>query len=189
MVSFEKNGVAIVDDFLTIKQAEMVFDLINSDIKWRKMGSNNDKFNYCFSQNEDNEIIKNVLSVSDFIVEIEKITGFEEFNIPAIFFSKYEFGDYLSPHNDNTDDREYGFIYNVTKGAEFENGGVLHYKNDKDEYDPILPKFNRLVMFKVEDSGMHYVSKIEKENYKRLALTGWINTKTFDKRKKKKTLI
>jgi hypothetical protein len=44
-------------------------------------------------------------------------------------------------------------------------------------------------MFKVEDSGMHYVSKIEKENYKRLALTGWINTKTFDKRKKKKTLI
>ena len=189
MISFEKNGVAVVDDFLTPNQAEMVFDLLNSDIKWKKMSYNNNGLDYCFHQNEDNEVIKNVLSVSDFISEIEKITGFEEFSMPVIFFSKYELGDYLSPHNDNTDDREYGFIYNVTKDVEFEKGGVLHYINNKKEYNPILPKFNRLVMFKVEDSGTHYVSKVESENYKRLALTGWINTKKFDKRKKKKTLI
>lgn len=189
MISFEKNGIAVVDDFLTPERAEMVFGLINSDIKWKKMFSHGKGIDYCFSQNEDYEVIKNVLSVSDFISEIEKITGFEEFSVPFVFFSKYELGDYLSPHNDNTEDREYGFIYNVTKNAEFEDGGVLHYINDKGEYDPILPKFNRLVMFKVEDSGMHYVTKIEKESYKRIALTGWINTKKFDKRKKKKTLI
>jgi len=189
MVSFGENGVGIVDDFLTLKQAEMVYDLLNSDIKWKKMESSSNGLDYRFSQNEDNEIIRNVFSVSDFITEIEKITGFEEFNIPFIFFSKYELGDYLSPHNDNTEDREYGFIYNVTKDVKVENGGVLHYINDKGEYDAILPKFNRLVIFKVEDSGTHYVSKVEKENYKRIAVTGWFNTKRFDKRKKKKTLI
>lgn len=189
MISFEKSNISVVDDFLTPERAEMVFNLINSDIKWKKMLIKEKRFDYSFSQNEDYEVIKNVLSVSDFISEIEKITGFEEFSIPFIFFSKYELGDYLSPHNDDTEDREYGFIYNITKDVEFENGGVLHYKNDKGEYDAILPKYNRLVMFKVENLGMHYVTKIEKENYKRMALTGWINTKKFDKRKKKKTLI
>lgn len=189
MISFEKNGISVVDNFLTLDRAEMVYNLINSDIKWKKMFSHGKGIDYCFSQNEDYEVIKNVLSVSDFITEMEKITGFNEFSIPYIFFSKYELDDYLSPHNDDTEDREYGFIYNVTKDVEFKNGGVLHYINEKGEYEPILPKFNRLVIFKVKDSGMHYVTKVEKNGYKRLALTGWINTKKFDKRKKKKTLI
>lgn len=189
MISFDEKKVVVVDNFLTPEKAEMVFDLINSDIKWKKMFSNGKGIDYSFSQNEDLEVIKNVVSVSNFISEIENVTGFEEFSIPFIFFSKYELGDYLSPHNDDTEDREYGFIYNVTKDVEFEKGGVLHYINDKGEYDAILPEFNRLVMFKVEDSGMHYVTKIEKESYKRMALTGWINTKKFEKRKKKKTLI
>jgi Rps23 Pro-64 3,4-dihydroxylase Tpa1-like proline 4-hydroxylase len=189
MISFEKSSISIIDDFLSPERAEMVFNLVNSDIKWKKMSNKENRFSYHFSQNEDYEVIKNVLSVSDFISEIEKITGFDEFSIPIIFLTKYELNDYLSPHNDNADDREYGFIYNVTKDACIENGGVLHYINDKNEYEPILPKYNRLVMFKVENSGMHFVSKVEKNGYKRLALTGWINTKKFDKRKKEKTLI
>lgn len=189
MISFEKNGIAVVDDFLTPERAEMVFDLINSDIKWKKMILHGNGFDYRFSQNEDYEVIKNVLSVSNLISEIENITGFDEFSVPFIFFSKYELGDYLSPHSDNTEDREYGFIYNVTKDAKLEDGGVLHYINDNGEYDAILPIFNRLIMFKVKNTGKHYVTKIEKEGYKRMALTGWINTKKFDKRKKKKTII
>ena len=189
MISFETHGIAVIDNFLDQQKAETVFNLINSDIKWKKMVSQGKEIEYSFSQNEDYEVIKNVISSSDFITEIEKITGFDEFSVPFIFFSKYEFGDYLSPPNDDTEDREYGFIYNVTKDAEFENGGVLHYINNSGSYDPILPKFNRLIMFKVKESGMHYVTRIEKNNYKRIALTGWINTKKFEKRKKKKTLI
>lgn len=184
MVSFNDENVVVIDNFLSSEVAEKVYNLINGDIRWNKMGYKNNNYEYSFSQNEDMDVINNILSVSNFLKSIEGLTGFSDFTVPVIFLSKYEMGDYLSPHNDNADDREYGFIYNVTKDVKIENGGVLHYINKQNEYDPILPIFNRLIMFKVEKSGKHFVSEVKKEGYKRQALTGWINTKEYYKIKK-----
>ena len=58
-----------------------------------------------------------------------------------------------------------------------------------EKYEPIEPVFNRLVIFKVEKVGMHYVSEVKKKDYKRKALTGWFNTTSFNNSKKEKTLI
>lgn len=189
MISFEEEKVVVIDNFLTPELADKVCNMIDAEDRWKKMRYENKNFHYSFSQNEDTELIKNILLVSNLKESIEEITGFSNITFPVLFLSKYEFGDYLSPHNDDADGREYGFIYNVTKESSIEDGGVLHYINENNKYDPILPTYNRLIIFKVNKEGQHFVSEVKKIDYKRQSLTGWFNTKEFNYIRKEKTLI
>ena len=189
MISFEHEKVIVIDNFLTPELADNVYVKIDAEDRWTKMKYKNKNFHYSFSQNEDSELIKNIFLISNLKELIEETTGFSNITFPAVFLSKYEFGDYLSPHNDSDEGREYGFIYNVTRESSIEDGGVLHYINKNNEYDPILPMYNRLIIFKVDKMRNHFVSEVKKQNYKRQSLTGWFNTKKFDNLKKEKTII
>ena len=55
---FEKSNISVVDNFLTPERAEMVFNLINSDIKWKKMLIKEKRFDYAACGNYQNNASK-----------------------------------------------------------------------------------------------------------------------------------
>jgi Rps23 Pro-64 3,4-dihydroxylase Tpa1-like proline 4-hydroxylase len=98
------------------------------------------------------------------------------FTAQSVFVSKYTYGHFLSPHNDDALGRKYAFVYNLTKDADEKKGGCLNFIDDKNNITyKLLPKFNSLNLFDVENiKDLHCVDEIIDKNYKRYSISGWI---------------
>ena len=150
-------------------------DITNRKIKAKEM-FNKGLFAYSKYEYDDNaDILKEIKkkltekNTLDFISSLvnKKIT-----KITDIFISKYEKGDFLSEHTDNTLGK-YAFMIYLNKSWDISCGGNLNIiKNDK-SIDTILPEFNKLILMDIySELRPHYIDEVIcKQN--RYAITGW----------------
>jgi len=114
----------------------------------------------------------------EFVDRISKLTGTKLKSIDMSGFI-YSSGDYLLPHDDRLDTRKIAYIINLSKEFTKKDGGTLDLFSTKGKHpDKIVksyvPKFNSLVLFKVNKQSFHQVSEVL-SNKKRLTLTGWFH--------------
>jgi len=111
--------------------------------------------------------------------KISKVVNKEIHNTGEIFSSYYRSGDFLGKHSDK-DNGQYAFVYQLSKNWDVTWGGNLHLlKDDWQEVDKlIVPKFNQMIIFSVENSiHPHFVSHISPNvPEKRLSIAGWYNS-------------
>ena len=177
-----------IDSFLSADKANNIYDIIDSQTQWiinsnhkksyeyEKSKFKEGKFSYWYSSIENDKFIQNLFFLLNLELEISKLLEDKFFTAQGIFVSKYTYGNFLSPHNDDALGRKYAFIYNLTKHADIEKGGCLNFINDKNNITyKLLPKFNSLNLFDVENiKDLHYVDEIMDKNYKRYSISGWI---------------
>jgi Rps23 Pro-64 3,4-dihydroxylase Tpa1-like proline 4-hydroxylase len=177
-----------IENFLSIDKANTVYKIIDSQENWvtssrhkksyefEKNKFNEGEFSYWFHMIEDKNFIFNLSQILNFEFELSKLLDNKFFTPQSIFLSKYIFGDFLSPHNDDALNRKYAFVYNLTKDVDENKGGCLHFidKNNNITHK-LLPKFNSLNIFDVENvNDLHFVSEITDKNYKRYSISGWL---------------
>ena len=191
-----------IENFLSIDKANTVYKIIDSQENWvtssrhkksyefEKNKFNEGEFSYWFHMIEDKNFIFNLSQILNFEFELSKLLDNKFFTPQSIFLSKYIFGDFLSPHNDDALNRKYAFVYNLTKDVDENKGGCLHFidKNNNTTHK-LLPKFNSLNIFDVENvNDLHFVSEISDKNYKRYSISGWLLENDI-KMKNKNSLI
>lgn len=115
--------------------------------------------------------------------KLSKVVNKEIHTGGELFSSYYRSGDFLGKHTDK-DNGQYAFVYQLSKNWDVKWGGNLHLlKDDWQEVDKlIVPKFNQMILFSVENSTYpHFVSHIIPNiTEKRLSIAGWYNSsKTF----------
>jgi hypothetical protein len=178
----------------TIDSNKMEYSLVETnkkDINNRKELATsefgNDKFTYSFDRTCDDHYPTCVcveceyrifIKSKEYIDLIEAITGLQELKTGTFFCSRYQNGDFLSPHTDSPDGRKIAVIYNLTKNWKSWYGGNLVILKDWDtsEIKKILtPMFNTLNIMNVENKiNPHYVSHVSpKVLHKRLSISGW----------------
>jgi Rps23 Pro-64 3,4-dihydroxylase Tpa1-like proline 4-hydroxylase len=100
-----------------------------------------------------------------------------EIKFEETFFSKYDFGDYLSIHHDKGKG-DYAFVFQLTENWNPSFGALLHFYDsaDKEVYKTINPKFNSLTIFKIKDVPItdHFVS-MNNSCSSRYAFAGWFS--------------
>ena len=92
------------------------------------------------------------------------------------FLSVYKPGDYLSQHEDRRNARTWAFTLTLTKDWRPEWGGILNVEVDMNEWLAFPPKYNRLILMKVNGpvSCNHFVSHVIPEApVHRVTLSGW----------------
>jgi Rps23 Pro-64 3,4-dihydroxylase Tpa1-like proline 4-hydroxylase len=187
----------IIDNFLDEKAAENLYQYVTSLSEWNiikspkleynkvKKAFDEGEFSYFFSHIEDPEIMRKIIDLGKLNVKILEGIGADNYDITSIFLSKYEKGNFASLHDDNTEDKDIGFILYLSKEAKSYFGGILHFIDDEDNIiRSITPKFNRIVLFRVSDQSKHFVSEVVATDYKRIAVTGWVQKNTFTIKKK-----
>lgn len=186
----EKNWILAtgIDKNKYEKAATQQNDKINNlQIKNINTAFGNDQFTYNFyrTMNANNKMsyleytFRNILSSTDFIDKLNKITNLQLTKLTTIFLSKYKSGSFLSPHSDKGNGK-LAFVINLTKNWKPQYGGVLHFMNDErtEIIDSFIPSFNTLMIFEVpiENGIPHFVSHIAPNvKYNRYALTGWFD--------------
>jgi SM-20-related protein len=150
-------------------------DIINRKIKAKEM-YNKGLFSYSKYEYDNNANIIN--KIKQYLLEkktldiITKLTGEKITQIMDIFISKYEKGDFLSKHTDNTLGK-YAFMIYLNKSWNVSCGGNLNIiKNDKN-IDTIIPEHNKLILMNVYDElRPHYIDEVicKQDRY---AITGW----------------
>ena len=182
-----KNPIQI-ENFLNEDKANNVYKIIDSQTDWvtnskhkksyeyEKSKLKEGEFSYWYSSIENKEFLQNLFVLLNLELEISKLLGDKFFTAQSMFVSKYTYGNFLSPHNDNAHKRKYAFVYNLTKNVDEKKGGCLNFIDDKNNITfKLLPKFNSLNLFDVENiKDLHYVDEIVDENYKRYSISGWI---------------
>ena len=177
-----------IENFLNEDKANNVYKIIDSQTNWvtnskhkksyeyEKSKLKEGEFSYWYSSIENKEFLKNLFVLLNLELEISKLLGNKFFTAQSMCVSKYTYGNFLSPHNDNEIKRKYAFVYNLTKDAAEIKGGCLNFIDDKNNITyKLLPKFNSLNLFDVENiKDFHYVDEIVDENYKRYSISGWI---------------
>lgn len=123
--------------------------------------------------------IRQLLNSKTFINKLNEITGLNLTKLTTLFASKYQPGNFLSPHSDRGNGR-LAFVINLTKNWKPQYGGNLHFLNESrtEIIDTIVPAFNNFVIFYVpEDKGIpHYVSHVVSGvKVNRYAITGWFD--------------
>lgn len=144
----------------------------------------NDKFTYSFDRTCDDHYSTCVcveceyrifIKSKEYIDLIEAVTGLQELKTGTFFCSRYQHGDFLSPHTDSPDGRKIAVVYNLTKKWKSWYGGNLVILKDWDSPEvkkTLVPSFNTLNIMKVENQiNPHYVAP--KVPHKRLAISGW----------------
>lgn len=109
---------------------------------------------------------KNVVEIISEICQIKNILP--DKNLYAGGLSLMSKGNYLSPHLDNSHDKErqlwrvLNLLFYVTPNWKLENGGNLELWNDGLKKDPIVVKnsFNRLVVMATHRKSWHSVNKV-----------------------------
>jgi Rps23 Pro-64 3,4-dihydroxylase Tpa1-like proline 4-hydroxylase len=113
-----------------------------------------------------------------FISKISELTGIELTKTNEIFASKYESGNFLSPHHDKNKGK-IGITFYLTKNWAPQFGGILHIlsENYMEITHSFMPKFNHAVIFDIPtQAGIpHFVSHIAPNvKEKRIAITCWL---------------
>ena len=120
---------------------------------------------------------KEFLSGHEIIYFLKEITDVPLLKCSELFCSKYENGNFLSPHHDKNKGK-IGFILNLSKNWLPQFGGNLYFM-EQDWFSirkVITPKFNNLILFDVPSyKGIpHFVSHVSPGvQAKRLAVAGW----------------
>ena len=184
---FVSTRPAVDDDMATTRWIPENEDYINQCIEKARETFNNGEFSYVFRRTNGDHVDNcdcpechfrlDLLSpeVTDFL---HYVTGYKINSINEIFASRYDGGDFLSPHSDGPNGT-LGFVYNLSKEWRPHFGGNLHFQSNEDEtlIERInVPKFNTLTMFDLSTSQghMHFVSHVvEGAPTKRLAFAGW----------------
>lgn len=152
----------------------------NVDIVKRKQNAietyNKGMFSYSKYEYDDNTYIvnkiKNILNRSCILDKISNIVGENITKVMDIFISKYEYGDFLSIHDDKTLGK-YAFMIYLNKNWDSSCGGNLNIIKNDGSIDTIIPEYNKLILFDVYSrERLHYID-INKCNRNRYAITGW----------------
>lgn len=101
--------------------------------------------------------------------------GLKELEFSEYFISKYSSGDFLSSHHDK--ERGIAFVWNLTKDWKPEYGGNLSLIDPQTKnIKTIIPTFNTLSIFNLQEEVTHWVSEVSSIAPKeRIAITGWFN--------------
>lgn len=91
------------------------------------------------------------------------------------FISRYSSGDFLSRHSDHT--KGIAFVWNLTQDWRPEYGGNLSLIDpDTQEIRTLIPQFNTLSLFNLQEEVDHWVSEVSSFAPKeRIAITGWFD--------------
>tara|TARA_Y100001958_G_C21201481_1_gene528085 strand:+ start:556 stop:1263 length:708 start_codon:yes stop_codon:yes gene_type:complete len=196
---YTKKYYLVQNNFLNVNLINKIYTTIISDDKWiyttnignKKIKHNSDiasrrikakemfdkgLFSYSKYEYDDNadilKEIKNKLTEKNTLNFISSLVNKKITKIMDIFISKYEKGDFLSEHTDNTLGK-YAFMIYLNKGWDISCGGNLNIiKNDK-SIDTVVPEFNKLVLMDVySELRPHYIDEVicEQDRY---AITGW----------------
>lgn len=183
----KKNPIQI-ENFLSEKTANEVYDIIDLQTNWKinslhkrdydyeKSKFLKGEFSYWYHNIIDLDLIYTLLEKLNFQEELNKVLNSKSFTPQSIFISKYTDGNFLSAHNDKSEGRKYAFVYNLTKDANYEKGGCLHFIDENKKIThKLLPKFNSLNIFDVINTkDEHYVSEVVDKSFKRYSISGWI---------------
>ena len=152
----------------------------NNDIKNRKIKAkkmyNNKLFSYSkYEYNNNANIlieIKNKLLEKNILNIVSNLTGEKITKIIDIFISKYEQGDFLSEHTDNTLGK-YAFMIYLNKSWNTSCGGNLNIIKNNKKFDTIIPEYNKLILMNVySELRPHFIDEVIC-NKNRYAITGW----------------
>jgi Rps23 Pro-64 3,4-dihydroxylase Tpa1-like proline 4-hydroxylase len=182
--SFNKEGYAIIDDFLPLNIANDLYDIFNFEIEnnWELIDqvraghyshvfktintllpNKNEKYSAKFSRSE---VIENSINFKKIINDKFKAKFRELFADSLCDFDtrayKLNKGDYYRTHIDSYAG-QINLIYYVNINWIWDWGGVLHVcsKSDEDYCKPIFPKFNRAVFLNNKKfHSPHFVSQV-----------------------------
>ena len=116
--------------------------------------------------------IKNVLTSKEILDNVSYLTGEKITTIMDIFISKYEKGDFLSKHTDDTLGK-YAFMIYLNKDWNIKCGGNLNIIKNNKQIDTIMPEYNKLILMDVySELREHFIDEV-KCNKNRYAITGW----------------
>jgi len=137
---------------------------------------NNGLFSYSKYEYDDNTKIvhevKNYLLRKDVLDMVSNLTGEKMTKIMDIFISKYEKGDFLSKHTDNTLGK-YAFMIYLNKNWDVSCGGNLNVIKNNNDIDTIIPEYNKLVLMDIYSELRPHFINVNKCNKHRYAITGW----------------
>ena len=136
-----------------------------------------------FSNSKNNRVIyefRNFLLSSEFRGFLEKLTSSkiveDKISVHSLNFKKT---NYLLCHDDVVDNRQFAFIFNLTKNWKNGDGGEfdMFLSNETGDVLPefsqsVEPIFNRFYLFKVQRTSYHQVSEVVSE-IDRLTIGGW----------------
>ena len=116
--------------------------------------------------------VKNYLLRKDVLDMVSNLTGEKMTKIMDIFISKYEKGDFLSKHTDNTLGK-YAFMIYLNKNWEVSCGGNLNVIKNNNDIDTIIPEYNKLVLMDIYSELRPHFINVNNCNKHRYAITGW----------------
>ena len=194
-----KKYYIIKNNFLDKKLIDEIYKTITSEKKWlyttnignKKIKNNVDivkrkqnaietynkgMFSYSKYEYDDNTYIvnkiKNKLLEKKILDIITNLTGEKITKIMDIFISKYEKGDFLSKHTDNTLGK-YAFMIYLNKNWDSSCGGNLNIIKNDGSIDTIIPEYNKLILMNVYKELRPHFIDINNCNKNRYAITGW----------------
>ena len=92
---------------------------------------------------------------------VSELTGENITKIMDIFISKFEQGDFLSEHTDNTLGK-YAFMIYLNKNWDIKCGGNLNIIKDDKTVDTVIPEYNKLILMDVFSKlRPHYIDKVK----------------------------
>ena len=139
---------------------------------------NRNEFTYRFSRtHEIPQALIDMWRSKLFLGAIEYITGYSDLEWwrDSTFTSKYEEGDFLSPHTDIHHGRV-AFVYQLTKDWVVCKGGLFLRMSDWINVDKtVVPQFNQLTLFDVAGEGVpHMVTQVSHGvKDARMGYSGW----------------
>lgn len=95
--------------------------------------------------------------------------------------SCYSDTDYLLCHDDNMGDRRIAFVLYLSKDWTAEDGGALDLFDTDEHGQPrnvvksLVPQYNSLVFFEVEDNSYHQVAEVVSPVKSRWTINGWFH--------------
>lgn len=123
-----------------------------------------------FSLEQTKDLTGRYKEVEDRLLSLEYPLRLGAIKTTDMSAMRYKRGDYLLCHDDMLEGRKFAYILYL-KSPDI--GGELSLISDKTPYKKkkILPKENRLVVFKVSKHSWHEVEEIERGE--RLSIGGW----------------